>query len=123
MQMRRRELEVTEETDGLIGPGRVSVVTGAASGIGRAMAELFASEGSSVLVADLDMNAAEAVSERIRQKGGSAEPFAVDVSDASSVDALASATRDRFGGRGGGSLDTRDTLSGMCGTARARRAF
>jgi NAD(P)-dependent dehydrogenase (short-subunit alcohol dehydrogenase family) len=89
---------VTEGTgNDLVGPGRAAVVTGAASGIGRAMAELFASEGSSVVVADLDTGGAEAVAEGIRRAGGSAEAIAVDVSDPGSVDALAAAARDRFG--------------------------
>ncbi len=82
----------------LVGPGRVAVVTGAASGIGRAMAELFATEGSSVVVADLNRAEAEAVAAGIRERGGTAEAVPVDVSDAGSVAALAAATTDRFGG-------------------------
>src|SRR5215469_2313135 len=89
---------MTDTDGGLIGDGRVAVVTGAASGIGRAMAELFASEGSSVIIADLDGAGAEAVAAGIGENGGSAEAFTVDVSDAGSVDVLAAATRDRFGG-------------------------
>jgi NAD(P)-dependent dehydrogenase (short-subunit alcohol dehydrogenase family) len=91
---------MTQQTDSssVIGPGRVAVITGAASGIGRAMAELFASEGSAVVVADLDGGGVEAVAAGIREGGGSAEAVQVDVSDAASVDALAATTRDRFGG-------------------------
>lgn len=89
---------MTQTDDGLVGPGRVAVVTGAASGIGRAMAELFASEGSSVVVADLDVSAAEEVADGIGRSGGSAVAVGVDVADPGSVDTLAKATRDRFGG-------------------------
>jgi NAD(P)-dependent dehydrogenase (short-subunit alcohol dehydrogenase family) len=83
---------------GLIGEGRVAVITGAASGIGRAMAELFASEGSAVVVADLEDVAAGAVAKGIRDRGGEAEGFEVDVSDSGSVESLAAFVRDRFGG-------------------------
>jgi NAD(P)-dependent dehydrogenase (short-subunit alcohol dehydrogenase family) len=83
---------------GLIGEGRVAVITGAASGIGRAMAELFASEGSAVVVADLEEAAAGAVAQGIRERGGVAEAFEVDVSDPRSVESLAALVRDHFGG-------------------------
>ncbi len=89
---------MTEGTEvGLIGEGRVAVITGAGSGIGRAMAELFASEGSAVVVADLEDVAAGAVAKGIRDRGGEAEAFEVDVSDAGSVESLAAFVRDRFG--------------------------
>jgi NAD(P)-dependent dehydrogenase (short-subunit alcohol dehydrogenase family) len=90
---------MTEGTEaGLIGEGRVAVITGAGSGIGRAMAELFASEGSAVVVADLEDAAAGAVARGIRDRGGAAEAFEVDVSDPGSVESLAAFVRDRFGG-------------------------
>jgi NAD(P)-dependent dehydrogenase (short-subunit alcohol dehydrogenase family) len=90
---------MTEDSEvGLIGEGRVAVITGAGSGIGRAMAELFASEGSAVIVADLEDVAAGAVAEGIRDRGGAAEAFEVDVSDPGSVGSLAAFVRDRFGG-------------------------
>jgi NAD(P)-dependent dehydrogenase (short-subunit alcohol dehydrogenase family) len=89
----------TQNSDGsLVGAGRVAVITGAASGIGRAMAELFASEGSAVIVADLDADEAGSVAKGITDRGGSADAFEVDVSDPHSVDDLAAFTRDRFGG-------------------------
>jgi NAD(P)-dependent dehydrogenase (short-subunit alcohol dehydrogenase family) len=81
----------------VIGAGKVAVVTGAASGIGRALAEAFAAAGSAVVVADLDAAAAETVAAGIRAAGGEAEAMAVDVSDAAAVDRLATATVERFG--------------------------
>lgn len=88
---------MTEESSEVIGAGRVAVVTGAASGIGRALAEAFAAEGSAVVVADLDVANAEVVAAGIRERGGDAIAVAVDVSDAAAVDALAAATLARFG--------------------------
>ena len=81
----------------VIGAGRVAVVTGAASGIGRALAEEFAASGSAVVVADLDAAEAEVVAAGIRTSGGEAVAVAVDVADAAAVDALAATTLERFG--------------------------
>jgi NAD(P)-dependent dehydrogenase (short-subunit alcohol dehydrogenase family) len=81
----------------LVGTGRVAVVTGAASGIGRAMAVTFAGEGSAVVVADLDGTGAQEVATGIRASGGEAEAVAVDVAEAASVDALAASALERYG--------------------------
>jgi len=88
---------MTEASSDVIGAGKVAVVTGAASGIGRALAEAFAAEGSAVVVADLDVANADAVASGIRERGGDAIAVAVDVSDAAAVNALAAATLARFG--------------------------
>ena len=64
-------------TDG----GRVAVVTGAASGIGRATALHFAASGSRLCCLDLQAEAAEATAAEIREAGGEAISVAVDVSD------------------------------------------
>ena len=65
--------------------GRTAVVTGAARGIGKAVADLLASAGANVLVADiLAENAAEAAAE-IRRDGGQAFAFGVDISEESEV--------------------------------------
>jgi NAD(P)-dependent dehydrogenase (short-subunit alcohol dehydrogenase family) len=92
-----QETDVTNSTDDVIGSGRVAVVTGAASGIGRALAEAFAGAGSAVVVADLDGAEAEVVASGIRTAGGEAEAVRVDVADAAAVDQLAATTLDRFG--------------------------
>jgi 3-oxoacyl-[acyl-carrier protein] reductase len=61
--------------------GRVVLVTGAASGMGRATAHLFADEGARVAVTDLETSAVETVVEEIRSAGGEAMGWALDVSD------------------------------------------
>jgi NAD(P)-dependent dehydrogenase (short-subunit alcohol dehydrogenase family) len=81
----------------VMGPGRVAVVTGAASGIGRALAEAFAAEGSAVVVADRDADEAEAAAAGIRAAGGDALAVEVDVTDPGSVERLAAITIERFG--------------------------
>jgi len=61
------------------------VVTGAGSGIGQAIARLFAKQGARVAVLDLDPNAAAATAESIRSADGHADPFTCDVADAGHV--------------------------------------
>jgi NAD(P)-dependent dehydrogenase (short-subunit alcohol dehydrogenase family) len=86
-----------DRDDAVVGAGRVAVVTGAASGIGRALAEAFVAAGSAVVVADLDGREAESVSEQLRGNGADALAVTVDVSDPASVDRMAEAALDRFG--------------------------
>jgi NAD(P)-dependent dehydrogenase (short-subunit alcohol dehydrogenase family) len=81
----------------VIGPGRVAVVTGAASGIGRALAEAFAAAGSAVVVADLDGAEAELVAKHLQATGASAIPVEVDVTDPAAVDRLAATTLAELG--------------------------
>ena len=78
--------------------GKVAVVTGAASGIGRAPAERLARDGARVVVSDVSVDAGEAVAEAIRAAGGEARFVRCDVSDPDACEALVAATADAFGG-------------------------
>jgi 3-oxoacyl-[acyl-carrier protein] reductase len=75
--------------------GKVAIVTGAASGFGRGIAEAFAREGARVVVADLDTKGAAAVASGI---GTAAVPFTCDVSRKADVDGLVAAAVKAFGG-------------------------
>lgn len=79
--------------------GRVAVVTGAASGIGRALVDRFAREGMRVVLADVERTALDVAAEEVAGAVGDDNVLAVptDVRDAAAVDALAAATFDRFG--------------------------
>ena len=93
--------------------GRVAVVTGAASGIGKALALGFAGEGANVVLADIEEEPLRAAEAEVAGHGVEALGVITDVTDADSVGALAQATLDRFGavhmvcnnaGVGGGGL-------------------
>jgi NAD(P)-dependent dehydrogenase (short-subunit alcohol dehydrogenase family) len=77
--------------------GRVAVVTGGGSGIGRAMAEAFARAGAAVVVADIDEAAASAVVQSVRARSGEALGIRTDVSELASLRALADTTFKTFG--------------------------
>jgi NAD(P)-dependent dehydrogenase (short-subunit alcohol dehydrogenase family) len=76
---------------------RVAVITGAGRGLGRAHAERFAAEGASVVVNDVDGDAAEAVAEAIRGAGGDAVACTGDCADWDGGRAVVAAAVDRFG--------------------------
>ena len=78
--------------------GKVAIVTGAGSGIGRATAVLLASEGASVTVADVRAEAADAVAVEIVNSGGTARAQVVDVADPGAVAAMVRDTVAAFGG-------------------------
>ena len=67
---------------------KVVLITGAGAGIGRAMAETFAREGASVVIADRDEAAAQEVADSIVKNNGAARAYAVDVSSTNEVKAL-----------------------------------
>ncbi len=71
--------------------GKVAVVTGAGSGIGRATARMLARHGARVHAADVNEASAAAVAAEIEASGGSARAHVVDVADPAAVDALAAA--------------------------------
>ena len=77
--------------------GKVAIVTGGASGMGRAGAALLAREGASVVVADISADRAEGVANGIRESGGDAKAMTVDVRDAAQVEAMVGQTVSTYG--------------------------
>jgi len=80
--------------------GKRAIVTGAASGMGRATAHLFADEGARVVVADLGLDRVQAVVDEIRDVHGTDAAFgmACDVADHEQLRSLVEETANRFGG-------------------------
>ena len=76
---------------------RAVVVTGGAGGIGAAACEAIAAEGGKVVVADLDATAAQAVADRIVERGEIATSIGVDVTDRAQVQAMIQHAVDSFG--------------------------
>jgi NAD(P)-dependent dehydrogenase (short-subunit alcohol dehydrogenase family) len=77
--------------------GKVAVITGAGSGIGRMAASMFAAEGAAVVVVDVIADAAQSVAADVVIAGGNAEPVAADVSDANAVRSMVDAATGNFG--------------------------
>jgi NAD(P)-dependent dehydrogenase (short-subunit alcohol dehydrogenase family) len=93
--------------------GKSAIVTGAASGIGRAAAITFAREGARVIVADLAEDGGEQTVRAICDTGGEARFVRCDVSDAKDVDALIASAVKAFG-----RLDCAFNNAGIAGTQR-----
>ncbi|HZC46736.1 MAG TPA: SDR family NAD(P)-dependent oxidoreductase, partial [Candidatus Acidoferrum sp.] len=93
--------------------GKSALVTGAASGIGRAAAIVFAREGARVVVADLAREVGEHTVRAIRDAGGDARFMRCDVSLAADVDALVAAAVNAFG-----RLDCAFNNAGIAGSQR-----
>ena len=85
-------------------PGRTAIITGAASGMGRATARLFAREGANVVVSDRDLAGATAVADEIEadrtENGAVGEAMSVelDVADPDAIERTVQQTVERFGG-------------------------
>jgi 3-hydroxybutyrate dehydrogenase len=77
---------------------KTAIITGAASGIGKDIALVFAREGASVAIADLNLVAADAVAAEIRAGGGKAMGVAMDVTDETAVSDGVAAVAAAFGG-------------------------
>lgn len=76
---------------------KVSIITGAGTGMGKAAAQLFAREGSAVAVVDIDQATGRAVAEAVEAEGGNAGFFQCDVTDPASVESTMNAVVARFG--------------------------
>jgi NAD(P)-dependent dehydrogenase (short-subunit alcohol dehydrogenase family) len=76
---------------------RVAVVTGAASGIGRGLAERFAAEGMKVVLADVEQKALDQADAEMRERGATVLPVRTDVSKPEEMEQLAQKTLDAFG--------------------------
>lgn len=77
--------------------GKVAIITGAGSGIGRAAALLFAEEGARVAVADLSPSEGGRTAEEIQNKGGDASSVVVDVTQSAQVAKMVDRVLERFG--------------------------
>jgi len=93
--------------------GKVALVAGGGSGIGRSTGELFARRGGAVVVADINQVAAKAVAEGIARQGGRAEACACDVTRWDQVEATVDTARRAFG--------RLDVLINCAGILRAHR--
>jgi NAD(P)-dependent dehydrogenase (short-subunit alcohol dehydrogenase family) len=90
--------------------GRAVLVTGAASGIGRASAVAFARAGASVTVLDVDEAGLDGTLELVRDAGAPAEPIVADVTDLAAVEGAVQRTVDRYG-----RLDAAHNNAGVAG--------
>lgn len=77
--------------------GRIALITAAGSGMGRAGAIRFASEGAHVIVSDIDLNAAEKVVAEINRAGGKASSYQLDVSDIAAIKSTFGWIEEEFG--------------------------
>jgi len=77
--------------------GKVSIITGAAQGIGRATALKFAKEGAKVAVCDINLEAVQQTVELVQSAGGEAVGFRVDVTDKDSITAMVDGVMAKWG--------------------------
>lgn len=100
---------------------KVAIITGASSGIGRAAAKLFASEGAKVVVAARRRPELEALVDEITRAGGSAVALAGDVAEEGYASALVALAIERFGGLDV-AFNNAGTLGTMCATTELSAA-
>jgi len=96
--------------------GKVSIITGAGRGIGRATAVKFAQEGAPVVVCDVSQETVDETVAAIRAAGGEAEGFVVDVTKRAQIDAMVEAVMARFG-----RIDTLVNNAGIVMDAQLRK--
>jgi len=77
--------------------GKVAVITGAAAGIGEAIADLFGAQGAHLFILDLNGNRVTAVADHIRRDGGSAFSFLADVRNSATVCSVVRQALEQFG--------------------------
>ncbi len=77
--------------------GKAAIITGGASGIGRAICEVFAEEGARLMIADIDTEGGEQTLASIKAAGGEAQFITTDVSKEADVEAMVSAAVDAYG--------------------------
>ncbi|KGP92208.1 short-chain dehydrogenase [Pontibacillus chungwhensis BH030062] len=75
---------------------KIAVITGAATGIGQATAERFSEEGATVICADVDQDGMDRTVTQIRENGGNAEAYYLDVSDVESVQTFAKQVEEKY---------------------------
>jgi NAD(P)-dependent dehydrogenase (short-subunit alcohol dehydrogenase family) len=97
--------------------GKVALVTGAASGIGRATALTFAREGAKLVIADMNEEGGQQTVHMITESGGDATFVRVDVSNATEVEAMISKAVETYG-----RLDCAHNNAGISGGGRALTA-
>jgi NAD(P)-dependent dehydrogenase (short-subunit alcohol dehydrogenase family) len=102
------------DTEKLQRNGRSALVTGAAHGLGRAIAQRLARDGLTVVIADIKQEAAHSAAQEINESGGRAVALPLDVMDEQSVAQIYAEMRQRFGGL--------DILVNNAGISGARRA-
>lgn len=94
-------------------PNKTAVITGAASGIGRATAKRFAEEGAKVVATDVDREAGEETVKQIRDDGGEAEFRELDVTDHDQFSSLLNSVHEEYGG-----LDILHNNAGILGPVK-----